>query len=137
MNQLIELHDSEIAVMWFDQDSAIIIFSHAYIHRSEGRPAVDSGTGRTQRAELVIGGTEEVELPAAWPWIITDGSIELSGIIHDNALPIPLSHHGVVRLKLDGYAEGDEFRSIEIRGSGTKLTLLGEPRYVEVFAGAG
>jgi hypothetical protein len=133
MNQMIELHDSNIAVSWFDYGSAIIIFSHAYIHRSEGEPGKDSGTGWSQRAELVIGEAVEIKLPPAWPCKIYDGFWELNGVVHENEIPLPFVGEGKVRLKLD-IADGDDnFMSVEFVGKDAQLTLLGEARYVEEF----
>ena len=51
--QFVELHDSELAILWYEQNGeAILIFSDLYIHESEGRPGVDEGIGWFQRAEL-------------------------------------------------------------------------------------
>jgi hypothetical protein len=136
MNQMIELHDSEIAVSWFDQGAFIMIFSHAYIHRSDGRPGIDLGTGWSQRAELVIEEAAEIDLPRAWPCTIYHGSLELNGFVHKNAIPIPLLHGRSVRLQLDIADYDDNFSALEIVGKNAQLTLLGEARYVEEFSGA-
>ena len=133
MNQMIELHDSEIAITWFDDGAAIIIFSHAYIHRSEGEPGRDSGTGWTQRAELIIGEATQVDLPRAWPCSIYSGSLELNDVVHKNEIPIPLAHVGNVRLKLDIADADDNYLSVEFVGNNAHLTLLGQARYVEDF----
>jgi len=133
MNQMIELHDSKIAVIWFDHGAAIMIFSHAYIHRSEGEPGIDSGTGWSQRAELVIDEATQIDLPRAWPCKIYDGLLELNGVVHENEIPIPLVSGGSVRLKLDLADDDDNFMSVEFVGSDAHLTLLGEARYVEDF----
>src|SRR5687768_3959331 len=101
MNQIIELHDSEMACIWFSYGAAIIIFSRAYIHRSEGEPGRDPGTGWSQRAELVIERATEIDLPSAWPCSIYDGFLELNDVVYDNEIPIPLAHVGSVRLKID------------------------------------
>lgn len=57
---MIELHDSEIAIITYDHGTAKIIFARAYIHRSEGEPGRAPGTGWGQRAELVIGNASEI-----------------------------------------------------------------------------
>jgi len=131
MNQMSELHDSELAIIWVDYGAAIIIFSHLYIHKSEGELGRDPGSGWSQRAELVIGDAPEIDFPRAWPCAIYDGSLELDGRVYDNEIPIPLAHRGSVRLKLD-IADGDDnVRSLEIVGQSAHLTLLGEAHYVE------
>ena len=133
MNQMIELHDSKIAVIWFDNEAARLIFSHAYIHQSEGEPGLDKGTGWSQRAELVLGEATKIDVPSSWPLTIYDGSIELSGVVHDNQIPIPLMHDGSVKLKLDVADCDDQLTSLEFIGRGAHLALLGEARYIEEF----
>ena len=54
MNQSIELHDSVLGEIGFAEGDAKLSFVHAYIHRSEGRPGIDPGTGWSQKAELII-----------------------------------------------------------------------------------
>jgi hypothetical protein len=136
MNQMIELHDSKIAVIWFDHGAAIMIFSLAYFHSSEGEPGSDSGTGWSQRAELVIAQATEIDLPRAWPCTIYSGSLELDDVLHENEIPIPLGHGGRVRLKLDIADDDDNVMTLELVGSNAYVTLLGEARYVEEFSGA-
>ena len=137
MNQLFELHDSRIAISWFDYGSAIIIFSHAYIHRSEGEPGRDSGTGWSQRAELVIGEDTQIDLPRAWPCSIYYGSLELNDVVYENEIPIPLAHEGSVRFKLEIADDDDNPMSVEFIGKNANLTLLGEAHYVDEFPGVG
>lgn len=135
MKQMIELHDSDIACSWFRYGAAIIIFSHAYIHRSAGEPGRDSGTGWSQRAELVIEHATEIDLPRTWPCSIYDGVLELNDVVYDNEIPIPLEHVGRVRLKLDIADANDNPMSVEFVGINAHLTLLGEATYIEDFSG--
>jgi len=114
MNQLIELHDSEIAVIWFDSECAIVIFSSAYVHKSEGEPGRDPRTGWSQRAELVITAATEITLPRAWPCTIFDGTLELDARILDNEIPIPLAPDGVVRLKLEIMDGDQKYTTLEL-----------------------
>ena len=136
MNQVLELHDSQVAIVRFDSAGSSIVFSHAYIHRSEREPGRDPGTGWSQRAELVIGEAAEIDLPRSWPCTIHDGSLELSGVVHDNVIPIPLAHAGSAKLQLNVADGDDNFKSLEIIGYGAQLRLLGEARYIEEYPGA-
>jgi hypothetical protein len=136
MNSAIELHDSTIAVIFYSNDAAIVVFSNVYIHESD-RPGWDAGSVWAQRAEMVIGNAAEVELPEAWPCEIAHGEYELSGIKHSNMIPLPFSHTGEFRIKLDVFDGHDEFRTIELSGQSAELTLLGEPRHAGNFLGAG
>lgn len=135
MNQIIELHDSEVAAIWFDNDEAIIIFSSAYLHRSTGEPGVDAGSGWIQRAELVIGDADETDLTELAFITVYGGSLEIDGIVHKNGIPIPLDSRGRIKLKLEVCDADYNFSSIEIAGKWAKLSLLGEARYVEEFSG--
>jgi hypothetical protein len=133
MNQSIELHDSELAVVWFDYGAAILIFSHAYVHRSAGEPGVDVGSGWSQRAELVIEEATQIDLPRAWPCKIYEGVLELNGVVYRNEIIVPLAEKGSVRLKLEIADHDGKFSSLEILGKGAHLTLLGEAHFVEQF----
>jgi len=136
MNSAIELHDSTIVVIFYSHDAAIVVFSNVYIHESD-RPGSDAGSVWAQRAELVIGNSAEVGLPEAWPCEIAHGEYELDGIKYSNMIPLPFSHAGEFRIKLDVIDGQDEFRTIELSGQSAELTLLGEPRRVRNFPGAG
>jgi hypothetical protein len=133
MNQVIELHDSEIAAVVLEHGAAKVIFSHAYIHRSEGKPGSDAGSGWSQRAELMIEAATVTDLPAAWPCKIYDGALEFAGVEWKNLIPIPLEGKGRIRLKLDIADADDKFGPIEIHGQSAKLTLIGEASYLEEF----
>jgi hypothetical protein len=51
----IEIHDSAVDNITVEAGAAVLHFPEVYIHSSEGRPAVDAGTGWTQQAEIRIG----------------------------------------------------------------------------------
>ena len=136
-NREIELHDSEIATIFYFDGSTVIIFSHAYVHVSEGEPGRDAGSGWYQRAELVIGEAPEFEMDCIWPCEVHDGSLLLGDVEHSNMLPIPLEHGGSAKLRLEVSDDDDAYKVIEIEGKWVKLTMLGEPYYVEEFPGSG
>ncbi len=135
MNQSIELHDSKLATISFGDGRATIVFSHAYIHRSLGKPGRDPGTGWNQQAELIIGGATEIDLPRSWPCTISDGQLELNDRVRDNEIPLPLHYDGKIKLKLGLLEFNGAFKAIEITGTSARLRLLGEAQYVEEFAG--
>lgn len=137
MNQLIEIHDSEIAIVWFDYGAAILIFSHAYVHRSAGEPGVDARSGWSQRAELVIEDATQIDLPRAWPCKIYAGVLEINGVVYDNMIPIPLAEKGNVRLKLEIADQDGNCSALEILGKSARLTLLGQAHFVEEVAALG
>jgi hypothetical protein len=45
MNTNIELHDSVVANIATLEGAAIVSFQPAYLHKSEGRPGFDAGSG--------------------------------------------------------------------------------------------
>lgn len=138
VNQWAELHDSEIAVLWYEQnDEAILIFSSLYIHESEGRAGVDEGIGWFQRAELVIENATEVEIPLEnWSWSIMHGETEVDGVIERNGMPLSLECQKSFRIYLEILEDGGngDFKKIEIKGSGATLTLLGKRGKTEDFS---
>jgi hypothetical protein len=138
-NQEAELHDSEIAVLWYEQnDEAILIFSSLYIHESEGKPRIDDGIGWFQRAELEIENASEVEFPIEnWSWSIITGETEVDGVLHRNGIPLPLECNKSFRIYLEVLedAGNGDYKKIEIKGSSATLTLLGKRGETEIFPG--
>ena len=132
---MIELHDSEIASIEFDADAAIITFSHAYIHKSDGVPGVDSGTGWSQRAELKIKNVIKPEAPKHLPYRIDDGVLKLDHAEYPNEIPIPLSYDGTVTLNLWVANAEESYNGISIAGKGAELKLIGDAEYIEDFLG--
>ncbi|MDQ6788161.1 MAG: hypothetical protein M3033_15255 [Acidobacteriota bacterium] len=138
-NQMAELHDSELAVLWYEQnDEAILIFSSFYIHESEGEAGVDEGIGWFQRAELVIENATETEFfPENWSWSIVGGETEVDGILHKNGIPLPLECKKSFRIYLEVIEDSGNgaFKKIEIKGSSATLTLLGKKGGTKKFSG--
>ena len=137
-NQWAELHDSEIAVLWYEQnDEAILIFSSLYIHESEGKAGVDKGIGWFQRAELVIENATEIEFPIEnWSWLIMHGETEVDGIIERNGIPLSIECKRSFRISLEVLEDGGngDYKKIEIKGSNAILTLLGKKGEIEEFS---
>ena len=127
MNSAIEFHDSEVADIALDGDSVIISFKEAYVHKSQGTPAVDSGTGWTQAAKLFIGAASIEGVFPDFPCWIADGSLRIEGVDTDELIPIPLNCIGRVRLEIDFHRDS----RVIIAGNSAKLVLIGEPTFVE------
>jgi hypothetical protein len=134
-NRAVELHDSEVATIFYFYGAAVVVFSHAYIHESEGSPGRDAGSGWWQRAELVIEEASEIELPEAWSCEICNGSLFLDEVEHSNVFPVSLPTHASSRLKIQVRDANDDYKVVEIVGQKARLTLLGERQYVEKFPG--
>src|SRR5438309_1861548 len=103
-NRAIELHDSQLAVLWCDQnDEAVLIFSALYVHQSEGTPGIDPGVGWFQRAELVIEDASLTEFIRDWPYLIDGGEVEIDGTIYKHCAPLPLTCEDSFRILLDAF----------------------------------
>jgi hypothetical protein len=129
-NRAIEIHDSGLESLVVSEGHVVLDFSSAYIHESDGRPAVDAGTGWTVvirvRGDVVNGSLTEL------PCDLSSGHLTLNGVQSDNLIPIPLGSDAEVELHLtSNFAE-----SVQVRGDRITLELLGEPTYVEEFSGA-
>ena len=127
-NRAIELHDAEVAVLWYEGNSeAVLIFSTLYIHQSEGVPGADSGIIWWQRAELEIKmPSDNAEELRDYPYQIYDGDIFIDGVMHINVVPLPLKAKNSFRIILKGIDDESNLRQIDIKGTQAKLTLLGE-----------
>jgi hypothetical protein len=129
VNTSIEIHDSRAAEIVRDGDSVRVVLAPAYLHKSPGRPGIDSGTGWTQDALLVFSSGSLAGLVPELPCDITDGELSLSGDVHSNMIPVPLEAAGSVELHLVFYPGCD----VSVTGETVRLELVGEGRYVEEF----
>ncbi len=132
LNSGIELHDSEIAAITQRAGDVVIHFCAAYIHKSEGSPGWDAGSGWIQAAELMF---REAVLPVVTtelPADIGNGELSLGEQTLSNWVPIPLDYVGQAGLTFMFGSTGEQFR---VEGSGVTLQLLGVAEYVEEFSG--
>jgi hypothetical protein len=125
----VELHDTRIERIE-STEGAIVLWVSAYLHESEGDPAVDRGTGWSLPARLVVEGGEfaiPFLSPSLW---ITDGRVSVGDRLYENILPLPFDNRGEIHLYLSG-AEGE----ITLRGSRIFLEPTGPAVYVEESPG--
>src|SRR5258708_8831641 len=129
MNSTIEIHDSRVAEIGERDGMVVVHFKPAYLHKSEGRPAFDSGTGWSQEARLIFSEASVSGDFPDWPCDIMDGEIVVGGERHNNLIPVPLEAAKPIELCLICYC----VHSVRITSRGVKLELVGEPRYDEEF----
>ena len=129
-HQAIEIHDSALDRISLEGSMAVLYFPEVYIHLSEGRPAIDAGTGWTQVAIIRIDNAMIGSLFTEWPRNLQDGYLKLNGEVSDNMIPIPLDHSGSVELRLEDWNE-----VVFASGTHIRLELLGEAQYVWEFSG--
>jgi hypothetical protein len=123
----VELHDSTVGGISLRFGVAIVSFSPAYVHRSEGTPCVDAGTGWHQPARLLIASASAVGTQPGRPEWLADGSLRVDDEVFDNVIPLPFEAAGAVELRLI-FSTGDR---IILRGTRVRLTATGEATYVE------
>lgn len=134
---MIEIHDSAVDQITLEAGAAVLHFPEVYIHSSEGRPAIDAGTGWTQEAIIRIGNAdiegkfsqESRDAYGGYAHYLSDGSLQVNGSVSDNLIPIPLDVEGDVQLKLECWGD-----IVSIHGTSAKLELIGVAKFVEEFS---
>lgn len=129
MNTIIELHDSKVAEIATRDATVIVHFLPAYLHKSEGRPGFDSGTGWVQDARLIFADASASGGFPDLPCEVMDGELVVGSERHDNEIPVPLEVTAPAELRLIF----DSIHTVTVTGRGVRLELFGEPRYVEEF----
>ena len=126
-NAAIEFHDSEVGAIERDGTMLTVRFSPAYIHRAEGIPGVDSGTGWTQEAVMVLFGSHLSGEAPTLPCTLSDGSVAAGREFYDNLIPVPFVYVGKTRVILS-FDDGSE---VQIKANEFRLITVGEAVYVE------
>ena len=135
-NRAIEIHDSAVDQITLEAGVAVLHFPEVYIHSSEGRPAIDAGTGWTQEAVIRVANAhiegkfsqESREAYGGHAHYLSDGSLRINGSLSVNLIPIPLDVQGDIELTLECW--GDVVR---VHGNSARLELIGTAEYVEEF----
>jgi len=115
----IELHDSRISAIYRVDDSKVVHFSHAYVHKN--------AKGWSQIADIVIGSREATGARMDVPTSISDGHVLTQAEFYDNLLPLPFSIEGFVALEII-FTSGAHLKII---GSSPKIILLTEAVFIE------
>ncbi len=126
MRSGLELHDSRVSHIELLNGDAMIYFSHAYIHKSNGTPGRDRGTGWSQEARLVL---SEVRCDLAIPKVpntIAEGTLEVGGIKHE-IIPLPFKRRVPATLWMV-FINGEKF---ELAAQRSFVELLSAPIYLE------
>lgn len=129
MNSQVEIHDTTLACIISVGRDLILRLAPAYIHRSPGRPGIDSGSGWLQDIDLVLTNAVVESLPSEFPVDMSEGSFSIGQDRSDNMIPLPLSFRGPVSLA----AVTNRGELLAIRGTGASAVTRGELRYVEEF----
>lgn len=128
MNEMIELHDSElVAISWAD-GVAIILLRPVHLHRSEGRPGIDAGTVWLQEAMFTVTDAT-ISAHGKLPATVRDGSLRIGTEVRENLIPAAGVFIANIELKLvlDG---SDHFT---VKCEQLMVTLTGEAAQLEKF----
>jgi hypothetical protein len=131
MNSAIELHDSDIVELRRSGRELRVVLDPAYVHRSTGQPAIDSGSGHLQTGELVFAEAQVSELGGICVGTITDGFVAAGTVRHTNVVPLPLHLEGPVSAEFV-FTSGAVLR---VTSAGVIWVPTGEARYVEAYEG--
>jgi hypothetical protein len=129
MNSTIEIHDSRVAEISECDGTVIVHFKPAYLHKSDGRPAFDSGTTWAQEARLIFSEASVVGDFPEWPCDVMDGEIVLDGVCHSNLIPVLLEIETPTELRL----VCDSAHTVTVASKRVRMELIDEPRFVEEF----
>jgi len=134
VNTVIEIHDSRVTAIANRDGMVIVHFQPAYLHKSEGRPGFDAGTGWVQEARLTFAEAAISGDFPDWPCDVMNGELIVGGERHLNSIPVPFVP---VPFETPALTElhmvCDSVHTVTVTGRGVRLELVGEPRYVEEF----
>jgi len=131
MNCWLEFHDSSVGQVISIGATVKLVLSSAYLHKSEGRPGFDAGTGWRQAGAIEFGAASVVEVGDIGDGWIIDGSLELASGEVLRGLPVPFDIPGKLKAVFV-FLNGNV---LAIEAMGVRLVLTGEPRFVEVVPG--
>jgi len=94
LKSAIEFHGSDVVELRQSEAELKMIFEPAYVHRSEGRPGVDSGSGFLQPAEIAFSGAKFTEKDGPCTGAIAEGLISVAGKKFDSVFPLPHNASG-------------------------------------------
>ena len=129
LNSAIELHDSTLGSIEQRNGHIEIALTPAYIHKSQGDPGADHGTGWVQNAVIAVESASMEGRVAELPCWLSDGDLRVADDVLLNLLPLPLDRTGPVEFTLLT-VNADR---VVIRGTRVRAELIGEPRYVEDY----
>ncbi len=119
MREAVEIHDSRLVGVSRVGRDLVLHLAPAYVHRSEGRPGVDPGTGWLVDLDLMVLEVVVESLPSNYPVNLADGDFRAGERRWDNLIPLPLDVAGAV--SLDAIAAESE--PLVVRGSGARIVV--------------
>ena len=131
MNSAIELHDSKIEAMRMSGADLHLVFSAVYVHRSDGRPGIDAGSGHVEPAEMVFAGASFSESGGTCIGAVSDGSLSMENGKFENVIPLPLGLSGCVSATI-AFSSGSV---LAVTATGVSYRATGPASFVEAYEG--
>lgn len=128
MNEMIELHDSQLVAFSWADGVAIILLRPVHVHRSEGRPGVDAGTVWLQEAMFTVTNAA-VSALGKLPARVLDGSMRVGIEMRKNLIPSAGVFVADIELKLS--LQGADH--LTVRCDQLMVTLTGQAEFAENF----
>jgi hypothetical protein len=128
MNSALEFHDSEVRTVVGASGSLQVVFSSAYVHKSEGQPGINDGAGYTQPAELVFSEATWEGVSPLCSGRISDGLLVVNGSSM-SLVPLPFSASGKVSAEFV-FTSGAR---LTVSASSASCVVSGEPHFVENY----
>ena len=131
MNSALEFHDSEVAAIRAVAGTVRLELPSAYVHRSSGKPGIDSGDVFLQPAEVVFSNAVHAEANGPCTGAISDGTITVNGKPFSNIVPVPFRESGSVAALFSFVSGG----VLSVSGSAVSCNTSGEPVFLEKYDG--
>lgn len=131
MNELIELHDSELGAVSARGEEIVVTFAPAYLHRSNGRPGIDAGSGWGQPATLSFGEATLVAQPAPanLPANVSEGELRVDRERYSNLIPTSGEWEGEIEFSLVLVTA----EKLVLRARRLRIQLHGEASFIEHY----
>lgn len=127
-NDALEFHDSEVSSIGLQGKHCVVRFSAGYVHRSEGEPGIDDGSGFLQALELTCLNPSEVHQEPGCVGELWHGTLQVAGK-NLGLIPVPYEAEEHVELDLT-FSNGSTCRVV---AQGISLKPTSEARFVEYF----
>ena len=125
-HRAVELRETKV-IGWSRSGDSLALQLDAYVHVSQGKPGIDSGTAWSQRLQMICENIEELQLPEHAPLWISRGEIVIAGTPFER-LALPCALLGELEMSLSG-----DMGLLKTKASALQVAERGEPVFVERF----
>jgi hypothetical protein len=133
MNSAIELHDSWIESIIQAELSVVIYFRPAYVHRSQGRPGFEAGSGWTQDFDFIVYSARIESSFSEFPQELHGGELAVDRQTFEHLIPLPVNMVGQVRFSVFSIMGNQP--ALTVTGSGVEVIPVSTAHFVEEFPG--